>query len=284
MKHYSGIMSVLLTLALPVAGTCAVPNNLGKVAETKATDILKTADATPPKAGALAPAATPAAPHAADKAGKAASGAAGDTNPSGKVVETMNSGGYTYAQLEKDGKKTWVAYPTLDTRVGDNLSFTGCVDMSNFQSKSLNRKFDVIYFCDSPKVKAKSGVMGAQKSPGSKGASAASTGKINVEKATGANAYTISEIFSKAGTLNGKHVVVRGQVVKVSSGIMNRNWIHLQDGTGNAKNKTNDLVVTSNETAKEGDVITVSGTVAKDKDFGSGYKYNVIIEKATLKK
>jgi hypothetical protein len=284
MRHYSGIMSVLLTLALPVAGTCAVPNSLEKVSEAaKASDLLKAPEAAP-TAGALVPGPGHSVPKAAPSGHQSASSAATDSSPSGKVVETMNSGGYSYAQLEKEGKKTWVAYPTLDTRVGDNLSFNDCVEMSNFQSRSLNRKFETIYFCDSPKVKGKSGIMNGVKSPGSGATAVTPATKISVDKATGANAYTISELYTKADNLDGKQVVVRGQVVKVSSGIMDRNWIHLQDGTGSATTNSNDLVITTDDTPSAGDIVTASGTLVKDKDFGSGYKYNVIIEKATVKK
>jgi hypothetical protein len=78
--------------------------------------------------------------------------------------------------------------------------------------------------------------------------------------------------------------VVKGKVVKVSAGIMGKNWIHLQDGTGDPKQGTNDLVATSDESASLGDIITVKGTVFKDKDFGSGYKYSVIMEKASIQR
>jgi hypothetical protein len=33
-----------------------------------------------------------------------------------------------------------------------------------------------------------------------------------------------------------------------------------------------------------GDIITVKGTLAKDRDFGSGYRYKVLIEDATISK
>jgi hypothetical protein len=205
--------------------------------------------------------------------------ATANPNPAGKVAETMEGGGYTYARLEKDGKSTWVAYSSLETHVGDTLTFKGCMEMPNFESKVLKRKFDAVMFCGAPEVKKVE-----RKSPGSTGAVATAKGKISVDKATGANAYTVGEVFSKRAALHGKQVVVRGQVVKTASGIMNKNWIHLQDGTGSAKDKSNDLVVTSDQLPADGDVITISGTVAKDKDFGSGYKYKVILEKGIIKK
>jgi hypothetical protein len=211
-------------------------------------------------------------------------------NPAGKVVQTLKGSGYTYAELDKDGKKIWVAYQGPDTKVGDALSFTDCVEMKNFPSKALNRTFDSIFFCGQPGTPTAAAgtnvAIAKKKSPGSEGAAATGKAPIKVEKATGANAYTVAQVFAKSAALNGKTVVVRGQVVKVSTGIMKRTWIHLQDGTGSAKQKTQDLVVTTTEkgAANVGDVITISGTLAKDKDFGSGYKYSVIVEKGKINK
>ena len=263
-------MSVLLTLALPVAGSCA---DAPKTPEQSEAAIKAVSDSMSKSK------------HSGMMGGTVPAAGAAQLNPSGKVAETMDGGGYTYANLVKDGKKTWVAYSTTETHVGDTLSFKSCMEMPNFQSKALNRKFDSILFCGEPEVKPSASAKKAlpKKSPGSTGAAAAA-GKIHVEKATGANAYTIAEVFAKRGALNGKHVVVRGQVVKAASGIMDRTWLHLQDGSGSEKQKDHDLVVTTKDNAEIGDVVTVSGTLAKDKDFGSGYKYNVIIEKGSVKK
>jgi len=118
---------------------------------------------------------------------------------------------------------------------------------------------------------------------GSKGAKAAASEPIKVEKAKGTNAYTVSEAYEKAGELDKKTVVVRGKVVKVSKGIMGKNWVHLRDGSGDEATGTNNLVVTTQDVPKAGDVVTAKGTLYKDKDFGAGYKYRVIVEKATVK-
>lgn len=113
-------------------------------------------------------------------------------------------------------------------------------------------------------------------------ASAASE-QIKVEKAKGANAYSVSETYEKAGKLDKNPVVVRGKVVKVSRGIMGKNWVHLRDGSGDSGKGTNDLVVTTQDVPKVGDVVTAKGTLHKDKDFGAGYMYKVIVEEATVK-
>jgi len=119
---------------------------------------------------------------------------------------------------------------------------------------------------------------------GGEGAKApASSEPIKVGKAKGADAYSVSETYEKAGTLDKKTVVVRGKVVKVSRGIMGKNWVHLRDGSGDATKGTNNLVFTSQDVPKVGDVVTARGTLYKDKDFGAGYKYKVIVEEATIK-
>jgi hypothetical protein len=112
--------------------------------------------------------------------------------------------------------------------------------------------------------------------------SAADIGDVRVAKATGPNAKTVEEIVTQRAQLKDKPVVVRGKVVKFNAGIMGKNWVHLRDGTGEDAKGSNDILVTTQGQAKPGDVVTASGTVRIDKDFGSGYAYGVLIEDATL--
>jgi hypothetical protein len=202
---------------------------------------------------------------------------------SGKVVETMDAGGYTYVCLEKGGEKTWVAAPQMKVTVGKEMDFAPGSVMTNFQSKTLNRTFDMIVFSPGP---ASAGSVPAPKAgapTGSKAQVAPAEKDIKVAKATGANAYTVGEVWAKRAALHKKQVTVKGKVVKVSKAIMSRNWIHIQDGSGDAKKGTHNLVVTSQDAPEVGDIVIVSGTVAKDKDFGAGYLYKVIVENATIK-
>ncbi|MBN4079479.1 hypothetical protein JYT26_02450 [Beggiatoa alba] len=91
---------------------------------------------------------------------------------------------------------------------------------------------------------------------------------------------TVEQIHHEMAQLNGKQVIVSGKVVKVNNGIMKRNFIHLQDGTG-GKN-SNNLIVTSNQTAKVGNNVTITGTVVLGTDFGMGYMYPLLVEKASI--
>ena len=91
---------------------------------------------------------------------------------------------------------------------------------------------------------------------------------------------TVASINQNKAALVGKTVVAAGKVVKVNNGIMGRNFVHVQDGTGDAS--TNNLIVTSKQTAKVGDQVSISGVVVLNRDFGSGYMYPLLIEEATI--
>jgi hypothetical protein len=100
--------------------------------------------------------------------------------------------------------------------------------------------------------------------------------------AADAKAQTVAALYQNKAALAGKTISVQGKVMKVNNGIMGRNWLHLQDGTGDAKAHTNDLVVTSMQTANVGDQVSISGVVAVNKDFGAGYAYSLLIEEASI--
>ncbi len=84
--------------------------------------------------------------------------------------------------------------------------------------------------------------------------------------------------------LKDKAVLVRGQVVKVNAGILGKNWLHLQDGSGSAAGGTNDILVTTKDMAAVGDIVTAKGTVRTDVNLGSGYTYKVLIDDAAVSK
>jgi hypothetical protein len=109
-------------------------------------------------------------------------------------------------------------------------------------------------------------------------------GTVKVPKATGPDARTVAEIIAKGADLKDKPVAVRGKVVKYTAGVMGKNWLHLRDGSGSAADNTNDLVVTTKDETKVGDVVLARGTVRTDVNLGSGYSYKVLVEEATLQK
>jgi tRNA U54 and U55 pseudouridine synthase Pus10 len=105
-----------------------------------------------------------------------------------------------------------------------------------------------------------------------------------VAKASEADAKTVAEVSTGKAALKDRSVTVRGQVVKVNSGILGKNWLHLQDGTGKAADGSDDLIVTTTDAAAVGDVVTISGTVRTDVNVGSGYAYAVLVENAKVRR
>jgi hypothetical protein len=93
---------------------------------------------------------------------------------------------------------------------------------------------------------------------------------------------TIAEVYAEKDQLAGQKVAVRGKVVKVNAGIMDKNWVHVRDGSG--AEGTNDLTVTTvSAVPNVGDTVLVTGQVSLNKDFGMGYAYSVIVEDADVK-
>jgi hypothetical protein len=205
----------------------------------------------------------------------------------------MNSGGYTYMSLHggKDGKEdVWVAAPEFTPRKGERVTVPLEMAMEQFHSKTLNRDFPVIYFVS--KVARDGENLAEVRGPAAGAAPISMMGSHQAEPAARTaplqpiqpppGGMKIADVWAKREALSGKPVVVRGKVVKVNNGIMGRNWFHLQDGSGTAADHTDDLTVTSAGETKVGDIVTVSGVLATNKDFGAGYAYDAILENATV--
>ncbi|MCK9995098.1 MAG: DNA-binding protein [Candidatus Krumholzibacteria bacterium] len=206
----------------------------------------------------------------------------------GEVLETMNSGGYTYVYLDTGSEKIWAAGPETQVSVGQTITMDKGMAMPQFHAKSLDRTFEVIYFVgsiqgsDGVKPAAEAAHGGSDMGMGSGGGHnvVAQTEVKDVTKAAGG--YTIEEIYTQSAALSGKPVKVRGQVVKFTANIMGTNWVHIQDGTGSGP--TSDLTVTTSAVVASGDMVTVEGSLTVNKDFGAGYKYDAIIEGAKVTK
>lgn len=100
--------------------------------------------------------------------------------------------------------------------------------------------------------------------------------------AEAARHMTVAALHQERVALAGQSVRIQGKVVKVNNGIMERNFLHVQDGSGTTDKHDNDLTITSKQTAKIGDQVTITGKVAIDRDFGYGYAYPLLLEEASL--
>ena len=283
-----------------------------KKPETTATDQAAVPNAVPGvEPGAVAPESRVAQP-AANAVGRI----------QGKAKEVLKGGGFTYVLLAGEKGDAWVAVPETKVTVGEACAITEGQIMQNFSSKTLNRTFKEIVFATGLEGKkaehenaphggnaavapaaatgdvaidASMQKKGEASSPAASSPHAAvnettpGSGKavvplldMKIAKASGENGFTVADIFAKAASLNGKKVKIKGQVVKFSPKIMGKNWLHLQDGTGDPAKNSHDLVVTSADKAEKGDIVTVEGVLAADQDFGAGYKYAVIVEDVTI--
>jgi hypothetical protein len=200
----------------------------------------------------------------------------------GEVLEVKDTEMYTYLRLKTADGETWAAVGKSTVAKGAQVTIENPQVMTNFPSKSLNRTFDKIVFGSLAGAGAPAGGSAAAMPPGKP--QAADAGNVKVAKATGPDAKTVAEIVGGRAALKDKSVVVRGKVVKFTAGVMGKNWVHLRDGTGSAADKTNDVLVTTKDETKVGDVVVARGIVRTDVDLGSGYAYKVLVEEAKLQK
>lgn len=201
------------------------------------------------------------------------------TSFKGEVLETRSVEGYTYLRLETAQGEIWAAVPTTAAKTGAQVTIGDSTVMRNFQSKALQRTFDKIVFGQIVEAGAKPTV-----ARGTTPLGAASGPTPKVAKATGPDSKTVAEVVTGKATLKDKTVLVRGKVVRISRGILGKNWVHLQDGSGSAVDGSNDILVTTKDDAALGDIVTAKGTVRTDVTVGPGYTYAVLIEDAAVSK
>jgi len=192
-----------------------------------------------------------------------------------KVVakEALNTEKYTYINATQDGEDIWIAIPRSEIEIGATYIYRGGLMKKNFQSKEFNRVFETVYLVSDIRKENGGGLTMSQPKEGA----IDDKGPIKVEPAEGA--ITIAELVKNAAKYEGKQVMVTGKVVKLNPMIMNRNWIHLEDGSTDK----HDLTLTTTENVSLGDVVTFEGAIALNRDFGAGYRYDIIMEGAMIK-
>ncbi|MDQ8154553.1 MAG: nucleotide-binding protein, partial [Gemmatimonadota bacterium] len=195
----------------------------------------------------------PGAPSGAATADAAAP--AGASALAGPVLEKLDAPPYSYLKVKTPQGETWAAVPQTPTAVGASVRVYNPMLMTDFESKSLKRTFAEVYFGtltpDGSDAQASGGAMGG--APAGMGTPPVETVKVGkVDKATGPDAMTIAEAWAKKDALAGKTVTIRGVVVKYNPEVMKKNWLHLQDGSGDAAKGTNDITVTTLENTAKG--------------------------------
>jgi hypothetical protein len=190
------------------------------------------------------------------------------------VSEVLHAGGYTYLKVTEKRKDTWLAVPGMEAAKGDKLTYSGGLEMIDFESKELKRTFPSVLFLESVNMEsaqAANNPMGNRQSPG-----ALKTEKIDVSIPPVEGCITIAKLLEGKLLYSDKTVKVRGKITKFNPAIMGKNWIHLQDGTEFEGGY--DLTVTTDAQLNVGDIVTIEGKITLKKDFGYGYYYEVLME------
>jgi hypothetical protein len=194
------------------------------------------------------------------------------------VKEVLNANAYTYLLVTEGEKEYWIAIPKTDVKVGKKYSYEGGMEMKKFESKDLKRTFDSVLFVEGLIDPEAPAVTETVVNPKDILPDTELTKGITLAK----GAISLHDLFSGRDKLEGKTVILTGKVIKFMPDIMSKNWIHLQDGT--SYNGFNDITITSLAKVKVDEIVTLKGMVVLNKDLGSGYKYDILIEDAAVVK
>jgi hypothetical protein len=199
----------------------------------------------------------------------------------------MNSGGYTYVLLDTEQDQRWAAVQETEVSAGDVVQTTAGMAMKDFTSNTLGRTFDVVYFSGAlqnlssmPDVATDSAAALPPGHPTTPSMAEAAPADVTVAELE--DGQNIASVYANKDSLAGQQISLRGKVVKYNEGILGQNFIHLQDGSGDAASGNNDLTVTSQATTAVGETIVVTGEIVLDKDFGAGYAFPVILADASI--
>lgn len=209
----------------------------------------------------------------------------------GTVLSFTNTSKYTYVQLDTESTNRWIAGPKTALKKGDRIVINDAYEMRNFKSPSTGKHFDSIWFTGQirkdgePAAKAlppgHPPIAGANPHQALRAHHGHKPPMAKVAKVPPLKGgHTIAEITAQAKALDKKRVSLRARVVKVNTGILKRNWIHLRDGSGG--DDSNPLTITSTDLAAVGDLVEVEGTLTLNRKFGTGYTYPLLLEKARI--
>ena len=201
------------------------------------------------------------------------------------VKEVLPTKKYVYIQVEEEGERFWIAVIKQEINIGETYYYRKSLLKTNFESKEHNKTFDKIYLVTNL-VKAdhgnektmvnKNNTVDPGANPDQSNHKPTANNQQNTIDRKGS--IKIAELIKNYKKYEGTTVQVSGKCVKINAGIMDRNWIHIKDGSKDDY----DLVITSETFVPEGTVITMKARVTLNKDFGAGYKYDLILENGIL--
>ena len=217
---------------------------------------------------------------AATTSAKASAPIVAGSTITGTVREVIPVQSYLYLRLETQNGEIWTAVNQATLLVGATVTVYNVMLMEQFASPTLKRTFARIYF--GSLVPVESSPSSAVATTDTTAAAAADAMIGAVAPATGSGAHTVGGLWRQKDRLTSTTVSVRGVVVRYNAGVMGKNWIHLQDGSGVTSAGTHDLAATSIEEAAVGDTIILMGIARTNVDVGGGYKFVLLLENARI--
>ncbi|MBU1368771.1 MAG: SH3-like domain-containing protein [Bacteroidetes bacterium] len=199
-----------------------------------------------------------------------------------EVLEVIQANAYTYLNVAEDNQKFWIAVPTMDAQKGDALHFTQSMEMTDFHSRDLDRTFELVLFVDDVSTLPIPAKTASLSTPAQQHEGRPKTDKKPIEIKHEEGVVPLSDLFANPGKYDQQLIKVTGEVTKFNTGIMGKNWAHIQDGT--SFGDYFDLTVTTLDVIPVGDVVVFEGTIALNKDLGSGYFYEFLMEDAKAKR
>ena len=178
-----------------------------------------------------------------------------------QILEHIAGKRYSYAKVKSRNSTYWLATMLGDFQIGNKYFYTEGIEKTQYTSTELNRTFDRIVLVTQLFSSSNQQVQPIQ-----------NTEPVQLKSGS----IHIKDLVAKADSFNGKQIQLTARITKVNAAILDRNWYHIQDGTLNGY----DLVFTSVEEFPVGHVVTIKGVLSTNKDFGAGYKYEMIVENA----
>jgi len=192
------------------------------------------------------------------------------------VIEEMPTSKYVYLRVKnlKSNEEYWIATGLMDVEIGGIYYYKNGLLKTNFESKEYNRVFDQMYLVKTLVPANHSTQQATKTAPAESASNTTEVKDITLAKGS----VSIADLVKNASAYANKEVQVTGTCTKINPNIMNRNWVHLKDNS----NTDYDFVITTDQMIPEGHTVTMKGTVAVNKDFGAGYKYEIILENCTI--
>jgi hypothetical protein len=197
------------------------------------------------------------------------------------IEELLPTPKYIYARVKEGEEFYWIATQKQDLEIGKPYLYNESLLKTQFESKEYDRVFDTLFLITSLVPKDHGIIEGTFHGSHNSNKKIVAI-KESIAKQDSAAIFMgvvrIADLVNEPGKYEGNEVVISGECVKVNANILDRNWLHMKDGSKDDY----DLIVTSEEIVQKGAKISIRGIVRLNADFGSGYSYPILIENGQL--